>query len=62
MKFEMTMRENLILMGTVRSYRIRTAKNQRIERASSTALSKDLFWAKRNRMGRNLYRRLKVAL
>lgn len=57
MKFEMSMRENLMLMETVRAYRMRTATNQRVERVDGS-LAKDLFWVSRNRIARTLYRRL----
>ena len=57
MKFEMTLRENLLLMQALRGYREDTAMNQRSCRRTA-AFSTDLFWAERNRLARHLYRRL----
>ena len=61
MEFEMTLRENLMLMALLSSYRKELVKNQRLVR-SSPDLANDTFWAERNRAARHLYRRLTVAM
>ena len=58
MTFEMTMDDNLLLMETLTTYRIRTVKNQRLDRRTNYSMASDLFWAERNRKARHLYRRL----
>jgi len=60
MKFEMTIRENLMLMACVRRYREDLVRNQRSNRANP-ATKTDLYWAERNRVARKLYRKLSAA-